>query len=455
MIKLSSSDLKVVSKDLSDKVCFNHISNITLINSHDLFMTFSNYRKEKLLVSLNPSNPFLSLCKIENPIGTKIGQMNDTLRKEIKDGCILAIDTLNNDRVLEIKFAKTNDYFEKVNKRIIIELIPHRPNLIILDEEDRIIFATHYTEISNAHPVLRKLMYKPIENNGEKVEESEIDLSTLRIQAEKYYQTAIRKRLEEQFKPVLTHIKSRIKTLKKKMVILENEINAARDSLVNQDIGQMILTYSSDEESLNAYISESGIEYDHSLTPGVNASKYFSRYKKAKRTIEMDQQELEKTETEIDYLETCLKQSEFMNEDDIIELANLLFPNKFKLNSKKKIEAKPGEIKIDGARILYGKNAKQNENLTFKKANKEDLFFHVKDTHGSHVILISDNPTNEQILTACEITLLLSKQEIGDVQSTKVKNVKKGSFIGQALFTSYQTYTINSIREKTRDLLKF
>ena len=172
-----------------------------------------------------------------------------------------------------------------------------------------------------------------------------------------------------------------------------------------------------------------------------------------KRTVEMDEKELAKTSDEIAYYESCLAQSKYMNEDDIQELAVLLFPNKFKLGSKKKIETKPGEIIVEGTKIFYGKNAKQNDLLTFKKSNKSDLFLHIKDEHGSHVVITSTNPSNEVILTACEIALLLSGKEEGEIQATEIKNVKKGSFIGQAILTSYKSYTIKSIRSKTKKLL--
>ena len=143
-----------------------------------------------------------------------------------------------------------------------------------------------------------------------------------------------------------------------------------------------------------------------------------------------------------------------MNEEDIMELSELLFPNKFKMGGKKKIEAKPGEITIDGTKIYFGKNAKQNDCLTFKKAQKDYYFFHIKDVHGSHVIVANNNPSNEIKLVACEIALLLSQKDCGEVQSTQVRNVKKGSFLGQALLTSYETYTIKEIREETKSLLK-
>ena len=411
------------------------------------------YRKEKLLISLNAQNPFLSLVTLSNPCPTKMGNLSDTLRKEVKDGFITEVSTINNDRVVKISYNHTNDYFEKESRKIVLELIPHRPNLILLDDNNKILYATHYTDITNEHPIVKGILYQEMGNPND-VDDEGFDLEKYEENAADYYETAKRKRLEEQYKPLLKHIKSRIKTLKSKIKVLEREIDTATEHLKYQEIGTMILTYSGDLESLKQYVEENDVDYDFSLTPGVNSTKYFNRYKKAKRTIEIDKQEMDKTENEIAYLETCLAQSKYMDEDNIIELGNMLFPNKFKIGGKKKIEAKPGEVVVENTKILFGRNAKQNDELTFKRANREDTFLHVKDIHGSHVIICSPNPSNEVILTACEIALLLSGKDDGEIQSTKIKNLKKGSFLGQAILTSYQSYVIKSIRMKTKRLLK-
>ena len=452
-LKITSRDLQIIVNDLKEKIKFNHISNVTIINSYDVFFSFSMYRKEKLFISLNPQHPFVCLVSIDNPCGTKIGMLNDYMRKEIKDGFLLDVETLNNDRIVKISYNRTNEYFDKEERSIIIELIPHRPNFIVLNDEDTILFATHQTDIANERPIIKGLKYALPENSNVELPEEEFNLDAFKEDASSYFVDAKRKRLQEQFKPVLTHIKSRIKTLKTKIKVLNKEIEEAKAHFVYQEIGTMILTYAYDENELSNYVKENNIEYDPSLNPGLNANKYFQKYKKAKRTVEMDEKELAKTSDEIAYYEDCLAQSKYMNEDDIQELAVLLFPNKFKLGSKKKIEAKPGEVTVEGVKIFYGKNAKQNELLTFKKSNKTDLFLHIKDEHGSHVVIVSSNPSNEVILTACEIALLLSGKEEGEIQATEIKNVKKGSFIGQAILTSYKSYTIKSVRSKTKKLL--
>ena len=452
-LKITSKDLQIIVSDLKEKIKFNHISNVTIINSYDIFFSFSMYRKEKLFISLNPQHPFVCLVSIDNPCGTKIGMLNDYMRKEIKDGFLLDVKTLNNDRIVKISYNRTNEYFDKEERSIIIELIPHRPNFIVTNEEDIILFATHQTDIANERPIIKGLKYVLPENSNAELAEDEFNLDEFKENAASYFVDAKRKRLQEQFKPVLTHIKSRIKTLKTKIKVLNKEIEEAKSHFVYQEIGAMLLTYAYDENELNNYVKENNIDYDPSLNPGLNANKYFQKYKKAKRTVEMDEKELAKTSDEIAYYEDCLAQSKYMNEDDIQELAVLLFPNKFKLGSKKKIETKPGEVIVEGTKIFYGKNAKQNELLTFKKSNKTDLFLHIKDEHGSHVVIASSNPSNEVILTACEIALLLSGKEEGEIQATEIKNIKKGSFTGQAILTSYKSYIIKSVRSKTKKLL--
>ena len=453
IFKITSNDLKLIANDCEKKLISNHMSNVTIINSFDIFITFSMYRKEKLLISLNPQNPFVCLTEIENPCSTKIGNLNDVLRKELRNGYIVKCEALNNDRIFSITYGYLNDYYDREERKLIIELIPHRPNLIILDRVGKIMFVNHPVDLSNERPLLNGLEYRLPENENKQLE-NDFDLDSFKKFAADYYFEAKRKRLEEQFKPVLQHIKSRIKTLKQKIKVLEKEIETAKSHFVYQDIGNTILTYAYDEDSLKIYVQENQIDYDFSQTPGVNANKYFSKFKKAKRTIEIDEKELVKTNEEIEYLETCLAQSKYMSEEDIIELAEMLFPKKFQSSGKKKIEAKPGEVIVNGTKIMFGKNAKQNDQLTFKKANKEHWFFHIKDLHGSHVIVCSDKPEKEVILTACEIALLLSGKEVGEVQSTQVKKIKKGSYLGQAILTSYETYTINKIRKSTKDLLK-
>ena len=65
-MKVTANSLKIIAEDLSKKITYNHMSNVTIINSRDIFITFSMHRKERLLISLNPGNPLVALIEINN-----------------------------------------------------------------------------------------------------------------------------------------------------------------------------------------------------------------------------------------------------------------------------------------------------------------------------------------------------------------------------------------------------
>ena len=135
LMKMNISTLKSVIEDIKNKTFDNRISNITLINSRDFLIAFTSYRKEKLLVCLEHQNPFISFCSPEESISTITGGLSDVLRKELKEAIVLGINLINEDRVVDFSLVKTNDFFEKETKHLILELIPFRSNLILTDDK--------------------------------------------------------------------------------------------------------------------------------------------------------------------------------------------------------------------------------------------------------------------------------------------------------------------------------
>ena len=82
--------------------------------------------------------------------------------------------------------------------------------------------------------------------------------------------------------------------------------------------------------------------------------------------------EIIKAEQEVDYLSYLLASSQFMNDDELLALSMELLP---KQNSKKKtLPIKYGTLIYKGVKILYGKNASSNNELTFKVANNSSSF---------------------------------------------------------------------------------
>ena len=107
----------------------------------------------------------------------------------------------------------------------------------------------------------------------------------------------------------------------------------------------------------------------------------------------------------------------------------------------------PLKYVIDGYTILVGRNNKENDYLTCKFANKNDIWFHTKDIHGSHVILKTepnDIVPNDILLEAAKIAAKHSKAKNSShvpVDYCKVSFVKKpsGSKPGYVIYSNNKT----------------
>lgn len=103
----------------------------------------------------------------------------------------------------------------------------------------------------------------------------------------------------------------------------------------------------------------------------------------------------------------------------------------------------------NGNFIYVGKNNKQNEELTLRIANSDDLFFHIKDLPGSHVIVKKTTEVSEEeIEIAAYLAAKYSKNgndRYIDVDYTEKKNVNKsrGSKPGMVYYTNYTTIRVD------------
>ena len=408
-------------------------------------------KQEKLLISLNHQHPFLSLINVNEVAPTIVGKLNESLRKLLKDAYIVNIDLVNDDRIVLFKMQKANDYYEKVSFGVYLECIPQRANLIFVDAESKIMHALHYAPITSNRPILNGLSYE-LPLHGKLKEEDAPSFEEIKLEAEKYYRFALAVHKKEKFTPLYRYIKTRIKSLGKKSVVLEKEIKEAESHLNDAEHGNYLLAFLQEPELLEQYIKDNNLLLDKDKSLVENANLLFKRYKKSKRTIEMATIEIKKAQDESDYLNYLLASSQFMNDDELLSLSMELLPKQSQ--KKKTLPIKYGTLVYKGVKILYGKNASSNNELTFKVATKDDWYLHIKDYHGAHVIIKDANPNNEVKLVAAELCLILSNKDAGEIMIANMKNVKKGHALGEANLLSYSTITLNNVRAETSSLIK-
>lgn len=192
------------------------------------------------------------------------------------------------------------------------------------------------------------------------------------------------------------------------------------------------------------------IALDERLTPSQNAQRYFKKYAKEKRTIEIILPQKAQTEKELAYLSTILlfinqatDVAEFKDIEDELVSIGLLPKPKFK---PKFVEESPYRVfEIDGYIVKCGKNNVQNDRLT-QRAFKDDLWLHTKNYHSAHVIVETKGGEipNKVIEVAAEICAFYSDAKQGakvPVDYCFKKFVKKpsGAKSGSVIYTDYKT----------------
>ena len=252
--KLNLKGVSLIVNEIQNKVLNNFISNISVINSSDVLLTFSFYNKEKLLISLNHNSPFVSFIDSSYNSPTSLGGLNENLRKYLKGSYIDEVSQINNDRVIKFSLLKTDEFYQKIRYYLILELIPTVNNLIILDENKNIVYSKHYTDLTAARPILKGMNYIPLESNSSLVMK-DFDLDEYKENVNHYLNEIDQKSKKEKALPLYNFLKQRLKSLNKKVTILEKEKEEATIKLELKEIGQNILTLMFDESSLSEYIS--------------------------------------------------------------------------------------------------------------------------------------------------------------------------------------------------------
>ncbi len=214
------------------------------------------------------------------------------------------------------------------------------------------------------------------------------------------------------------------------------------------------------------------IPLDKKYTPSNNAKRFFKKYNKLKNTLEVVTVQKEETIKELDYIESIIYEIEscenLQDLSDIFEeiSENEIFKDflpktrnqktkskikKSTLTKNKTVSFNPIKYNINNFTIFVGRNNKENDYLTLKFAKKNDIWFHTKDIHGSHVILKNENnqKIDEDILTkVASIAAYYSKARNSSnvpVDYCEVKYVKKpnGAKPGMVIYTNNHTLNVN------------
>lgn len=278
-----------------------------------------------------------------------------------------------------------------------------------------------------------------------------------------YHNNSLRDRINQKasgFKKILTT----------KLNRLTNKYLAMNDELLNNQSKEDLKIFA-DLLSINIYKLQKGMEkvtveniydnmqeieisLDEKKSPRENIEAYYKKYKKLKTADEIIKAELPKIEEEMKYIKQILETIEIITELNELseieeELISLGYVKKNKKNKQKLEKSKPYVFETDSGALIYvGKNNLQNENLTLKFANKNDIFFHAQDVPGSHVILRGSNLTEDDYKIAGFLAGYYSyfkNEGYANVDYTEKKHIRKakGTGLGMVYYDNFKTLFID------------
>ena len=253
-----------------------------------------------------------------------------------------------------------------------------------------------------------------------------------------YADKAERDRVKQVAASVIKKIQNELKKNRDKLKKQERELLATDNAEIFRQKGELLNTFlnqvPNDKASVtleNYYTNEPiEIALNPALSPVQNAQRYFHRYQKLKQAVKFLGEQIAKTKETIHYLESVesnLENADVAEIADIREELNQTGYIKQKYRNKKQKMLPPEKYQAeDGTIILVGKNNLQNEQVSFKLSRRGDLWFHVKDIPGSHVLITGNaNPSDETITFAGELAAYFSKARYSNLVQVDVLDVKK------------------------------
>lgn len=288
-----------------------------------------------------------------------------------------------------------------------------------------------------------------------------------------YKDKAERDRVKQQASELIRRVENELQKNRHKLKKQEKELLATDNAEEFRQKGELLTTFlhqvpnDQDQVILENYYTNQPITIalDKALTPNQNAQRYFKRYQKLKEAVKYLTDLIEETRATILYLEsveTVLNQAGL---EEIAEIREELIQTGFiRRRQREKIQKrkKPEQyLASDGKTIIYvGRNNLQNEELTFKMARKEELWFHAKDIPGSHVVISGNlDPSDEVKTDAAELAAYFSQGRLSNLVQVDMIEVKKlnkptGGKPGFVTYTGQKTLRVTPDPEKITSMKK-
>ena len=265
--------------------------------------------------------------------------------------------------------------------------------------------------------------------------------------------------------------------LQRKLAIQEKELMATYDRERLRQLGDILTanihriqkgqTTVTVEDFYDENMARIQVSLSPILSPQQNAAKYYKDYARMKNAEKELTRQIELGEQERHYLKSVLEELDRAESDaELEEIRQELYAGGYVRQTGGKKRMKTSKLpplrfeSTDGYPIYVGRNNRQNEELTFKLARKDDLWLHAQKVHGSHVIIScgGTTPPDDTITQAAQLAAYYAETKGGQnlpVDVTPVKQVKKipSGKPGMVIYHTYRTVYVNPYKDIVVDAL--
>ena len=265
--------------------------------------------------------------------------------------------------------------------------------------------------------------------------------------------------------------------LSRKLAIQEKELEATYDRERLRQLGDIVTanihkivkgqTILQAEDFYDENMTVIDIPVSPILSPQQNAAKFYKDYTRMKNAEKELTKQMELGRVELEYLRSVLEElNRAQTEQELEEIRQELQSQgyvKAETGKKRMKQARSAPMRFestDGYPIYVGRNNRQNDELTFKSARKDDIWLHAQKVHGSHVIIACAGvtPPDDTITQAAQLAAYYAETTGGQnipVDVTPVKQVKKppNAKPGMVIYHTYRTVIVNPYKDIVVDAL--
>jgi predicted ribosome quality control (RQC) complex YloA/Tae2 family protein len=441
-----------------------------------------------LFLNAEPNQPRLYLIRRRvrdlEKLGHQLTGFAQVLRKELANTRLQSLEKDPSDRIVRFEFAGADELGEPKRSRLLAQLTGRSANLLLLDQDNRIIQTARPTEVAGQQ--IGDTYSAPTGESGPPAAAPESKLFrklrtrdpslSLSQAADDYFTSLLeQKAFANQAASARAEIRRKLAQQQKLLRQLENDLKTHANADEQKRLGDLLLANLSTAErrgnrvSLIDYFADGApqieIELDESVSLSGEATRRFGLYSRSKRAVSQITSRIDEVRARLSELESeqqSLEQELAANRLPVPSKSLKSVPTASAGGIKRSSQKVPGTrryLSSDDIEILVGRTARDNDHLTFKIARPNDLWLHAADYGGSHVVIrhATRKPVpHRTLIEAAQLAAWFSqakKDPKVDVHYTERKFVSKikGAKPGLVRLQRFRNLTVVPKEAGTRD----